>query len=134
MYNGHKVFVINTSLKDTDKVIDKLDATFYIDTASYAFVAANVTFNNWVSLGYVKVKRENYTVDYEKIGLKWYLASTHCDVAYEYQNENPTSKIDFIRTQIDSTNIQPFLYKDIVQKTDNVYLIDKPAKKKKNWV
>lgn len=134
LYNGHKVFVLNTTLKDTGKVFDKLEATFYIDTASYAIVAANVTFYNWISIGMLKINKGNYIVNYEQVGRKWLLASIHCTVAHEYKNEEPNTTIDFIRTQIDSTNVQPLLYKDIVQMTDDVYLVDKPAKKEEKDV
>ncbi len=129
VYNTHKVFVINTTLKDTLKVYDKIDATLYIDTASYAFVAANIYIHNWVQRGFLKKKVVNYRVDYEKIDKKWYLAKTHLASTYEYKNESPQSKIDFIRTKIDSVNIQPMPYKDIVQHSDDILLINKPTNK-----
>ncbi len=57
-YNGHRVFVINTTLKDTTKQHDKIDATLYIDTASYAFVAANIYTYNLVRLGLLTNRTE----------------------------------------------------------------------------
>jgi hypothetical protein len=128
-YNGHKVFVLNTTLKDTAKFFDKLEATFYIDTASYAFVAANVTFYNWIRLGVLKIQKVNYIVEYEQINNKWYLSQTHCNGIFEFRNEWPHFNADFIRTQIDTINAHPFLYKDVVQVMDDVYLVDKPANK-----
>ena len=127
LYYGHKVFVINTTLKDTDQVFDKLEATLYIDTASYALVAANLTFYNWKIPGAVKIIKGNTVVDYEKIKNKWYLSSIHYKGSYEYKKEDPRVKTDFIRTQIDTLDLQPFLYKDIVQGSDNGLVIDKPG-------
>jgi predicted RNA-binding protein len=92
-------------------------------------VAANVTFYNSVRPGFIKIVKGNYTVDYEQIGQKWYLVQTHYSGLSEYKNEKPQRKIDFIRTQIDTINVHPLLYKDIVQMMDDVYLIDKPANK-----
>ena len=127
IYNGHKVFVINTNLKDTTKIFDKIDATLYIDTATYAFVAANIYTYNLSRKGLLKLNMLNYRVMYEKIGKKWYLMETHTIVDSELKNQSPQSTIDFIRTEIDSINVEKIAYKDIVQRSDNILLIDKPV-------
>lgn len=132
VYNHHKVFVINTTLKDTSKQYDKIDATLYIDTASYAFVAANIYIYNWVQIGLLTIKKLNYTVAYEEIGKKWYLAETHASHTAVLKNQAPQSTTDFIRTKIDSINVQRIPYKDIIQQTDDIFLVDK-RNSKEEW-
>lgn len=126
LYNKHKVFVINTFLADTSKKFDKLEATLYIDTASYAFVAANLAYYNIPRNGpFIGKKELVHGVSYDKIGNKWYLAEAHVKSTAVYKNEEPKSVLNFIRTELDSINVQKFAYKDIVQNGDDIFLIDK---------
>ena len=126
LYNNHKVFVINISLADTAKMFNKMEATFYIDTASYAFVAANITYYNWQRMGGVLGgPLSNTRVAYEKMGNKWYLAEAHHNQTNTYKNEAPRTTVDFIRTEIDTINVAKLAYKDIVQGTDDALGIDK---------
>ena len=129
LYKNHKVYVINVTLKDTDKVNNQIDAILYIDTATYAFVAANITRYNVIRIGFVKTAKANYTVDYREIAQKWYLDEIHYAGQYEYSKEAPTKNIDFICTKIDSTNVSPLQYKDIIQDRDNTRLISKEGDK-----
>jgi hypothetical protein len=131
VYNNHKVFVINTTVKDTSKVYDKIDATLYIDTVSYAFVAANIFIYNWVQPGALTKKMTNYRVGYEKIGQKWFLQETHYVGESEYRTQVPKTMVDFIRTEIDSSNIEKIPYKDIIQKSDDIQLVDKSVSEEK---
>jgi hypothetical protein len=129
VYNNHKVFVINTTLKDTNKIFDKIEATLYIDTASYAFVAANIYIFNLVRSGFLTNKVLNYRVAYEPIGTKWYLSETHFNGTSVYKKQSPVTTIDFIRTEIDSINAKRIPYKDIIQQLDDALLVDKPNSK-----
>lgn len=131
MYNNHRVYVINTSITDSSKVLDKFDATFYIDTATYAFVAANYIYyqEKITEADVLKTNREiNRQVSYEKIGSKWYLK----DVSLNYnksgfKNIPPVQATgNFIRTAIDSINVSPIAYKDIIQWEDDILKINKP--------
>lgn len=126
MYDNHKVFVINITTRDTSKQYDKIQATLYIDTATYAFVASNTYTYNLVRVGFLPLKILNYRVAYEKIGAKWYLKETHTFASSELKKESPHTTVDFIRTEIDSINVDKISYKDIVQHRDDVLLIDKP--------
>lgn len=125
VYNNHKVYVINTSFKDTTTINDKIEATFYIDTATYAFVAANIFRNNIKWTGVLPINLLNFQVEYDKIGTKWYLKETHSSADFVLNKQSPKSTVDFIRTELDSINIEKIPYKDIVQNSDNVLLIDK---------
>lgn len=127
MYDNHKVFVINITTRDTSKQYDKIQATLYIDTATYAFVAANTYTYNLVRVGFLPLKILNYRVAYEKIGAKWYLKETHTFASSELKKESPHTTVDFIRTEIDSINVDKISYKDIVQHRDDVLLINKPG-------
>lgn len=133
LYNNHKVFVINTVVKDTSKRYDKIDATLYIDTASYAFVAANIFIYNWVQPGFLTKTMANYRVSYEKIGSKWYLQETHLIGESKYKMQVPKTIIDFIRTEIDSIDVVEIPYKDIIQKSDDIQFIDVPENEE-SWV
>ncbi|WP_028298592.1 carboxypeptidase-like regulatory domain-containing protein [Olivibacter sitiensis] len=126
-YNGHRVFVINTTVRDTGKVYDRIEASLYIDTASYAFVAANIYFYNLVRMGLLTNEILNHRVDYEKIGKKWYLKEAHAYTELELKEQKPIAYVNFIRTEIDSIHPQPIPYKDIVQNGDNMLSIDKPG-------
>lgn len=125
VYNNHKVYVINTSFKDTTTLNDKIDATFYIDTVTYAFVAANIFRYNikWGSVLPIDVL--NHQVVYEKIGEKWYLKETHASADFVLNKQSPKTIVDFIRTELDSINVEKIPYTDIVQNSDNVLVIDK---------
>ncbi len=129
IYNNHKVFVINTTLKDTTKRFDKIDATLYIDTATYAFVAANIYIYNLLQFTFLTNKILNYRVDYEKIGNKWYLLEGHVTNIAELKNQLPQSTVDFIRIAIDSVDAKRIPYKDIIQPLDDVLLVDKLTSK-----
>ncbi len=126
-YNGNKVFVINTTLKDTAKTFNRIEATLYIDTATYAFVAANVNTYNLVRDGLLTIDILNYRVEYEKFGDKWYLKETHFVAEAKLKKQTPQIKIDFVRHEIDSLNVKKFFYKDIIQAGDNILLIDVPV-------
>lgn len=124
LYNGHKVYVINSTLLDSNKKYNKLEATLYIDTASYAFVAANLTYYNIPRIGpFIARKEINRRVAYEKIGKKWYLAEAHSKIAAEYKDEEPQSISNFIRTSLDTSNVEKIAYKDVVQKMDDIFLV-----------
>ena len=56
-------------------------------------------------------------------------AADHFRKPLRPSNTSPTHYTPQALSSQFSRKQQPFLYKDIVQKTDNVYLIDKPAKK-----
>ncbi|CAH0234797.1 hypothetical protein SRABI27_02570 [Pedobacter sp. Bi27] len=126
IYDNHKVFVINITTRDTSKQYDKIQATLYIDTATYAFVAANTYTYNLIRAGFLPLKMLNYRVAYEKIGEKWYLKETHTFASSELKKESPRTTVDFIRTEIDSIDVDKISYKDIVQHRDDVLLINKP--------
>ncbi|MCX2573930.1 carboxypeptidase-like regulatory domain-containing protein [Pedobacter sandarakinus] len=124
-YNNRKVFVINITQKDSSKVYDKIDATFYIDTASYAFVASNIYLYNLVRVGLIKHKVLNYSVSYDKIGAKWYLNETHTHASSELRREAPETTVDFLRTEIDSIDVAVLKYQDIIQNRDDIFSVDK---------
>ena len=131
MYNNHRVYVINTALTDSSKVLDKFEATFYIDTASYAFVAANYSYYKLESAKANVQKTNKETtrrVSYEKkIGSKWYLAEVNQKYyRSEFKNIPLQTTVNFIRTEIDSINVAPIPYNDIIQKDDDVLKINKP--------
>jgi hypothetical protein len=129
MYNNHRVYVINTSLTDSSKVLKEFDATFYIDTATYAFVAANYTSYVVLSIKAETTNLEaNRRVNYEKIGSKWYLNEISMNINNsEYKNTPLHTTVNFIRTEIDSINVSPIPYKDIVQYfDDDILKINKP--------
>ncbi|RYX98867.1 hypothetical protein EON78_04285, partial [bacterium] len=130
IYNGHKVYVVNSLLLDSNKRYNKLEATLYIDTATYAFVAANLNYFNIPRLGpFIARKEIRRRVSYEKIGEKWYLAEAHSKIIAEYKNEEPYSVSDFIRTDLDTNNAKKIAYKDIVQKMDDIFLVKKSNSK-----
>lgn len=125
IYDNYKVFVINTFIKDTTKISNKISATLYIDTASYAIVAANLFRHHVRWSGALPIDVLNYQVVYDKIGNKWYLKETHCIADFVLKEQFPKGTVDFIRTEIDSINAERIPYKDIVQNGDNILLIDK---------
>lgn len=128
IYNGHKVFVINSVLLDTTEKYNKLEVTLYIDTISYAFVASKLAYFDIPRLGpFIAKKEVVYRVDYEKIGTKWYLSEAHAKIIAIFKDEEPQTISDFVRTELDTLNVEKLAYKDIVQKTDDVLVIDKPA-------
>lgn len=127
LYKNHKVFVINSVLTDSSKKYSRLEATLYIDTASYAFVAANLTYYNIPRFGpFIARKEISRRVAYEKIGNKWYLSEAHMKNIAEYKSEEPYSAVDFVRIGLDTVNVKKSAYKDIVQNMDDVVLINKP--------
>ncbi|MGE6218509.1 hypothetical protein ACQKCH_01685 [Nubsella zeaxanthinifaciens] len=133
MYNNRKVFVINSILQDTVEKYKKLETTLYIDTASYAFVAANLIYYNIPRIGpFIARKELAQRVVYENINGKWYLSEVHSKSIAEYKNEIPYSVTDFIRTDLDTNNVEKIPYKDIVQKMDDIFVIDKPIDQK-DW-
>jgi hypothetical protein len=132
-YQDHRVYVVNVSLKDTAKINNQIDVVLYIDTASYAFVAANVTQLNVVKLGFLKQSKSAYTVIYQPIGAKWYVKEIHAEGYTVYGDENPTETIDFITTGVDSTDVKQLAYKNIVQNLDDTQLIAKEGDKSK-WL
>lgn len=128
IYNGHNVFVINSVLLDTAKNYNRLEVTFYIDTATYAFVASRLAYYDIPRLGpFIPRKEAIYQAGYEKIGQKWYLAEAHYKGIAVYKDEEPHTTSDFIRTELDTLNVKELAYKDVVQKMDDVLVIDKPA-------
>ncbi|SOD19863.1 carboxypeptidase-like regulatory domain-containing protein [Pedobacter xixiisoli] len=127
-YNNHKVFVINSVLLDSNEKYRKLEATLYIDTASYAFVSANLIYYDIPKFGpFIGRKELAQRVVYEKIGKKWYLAEAHSKSIGTYKEEEPHSVVDFIRTELDTGEVKKAAYKDIVQNMDDIFLINKPT-------
>ena len=131
VYDNHKVFVINTTSLDTSTKYEKTDATLYIDSATYAFVAADIKIYNVVRSGTLTNKVLSYRVAYEKVGKKWYLAEIHVEATSELKNQSPQTTVDFVRTEIDTLNVQQMPYKDIIQGSDNILIIDKPDENKR---
>ena len=129
VFNKRTVYVVNTNLTDTSKRFNKINATFYIDTATFAFVAANLSLNNAIKPGLLTAKALDYRISYELIGGKWYIREVHATGSWEYKSQLPQSTVDFIRTAIDSLDGRRIPYKDIVQNTDDILLIDKPGEK-----
>lgn len=134
LFNKHKVFVINSVLTDTSKKYSRLEATLYIDTASYAFVAANLVYYDIPRFGpFIGRKEAGRRVSYEKIGKKWYLAEAHVKNIAIYKGEEPLSIVDFVRTELDTVNVKKIPYKDVVQNMDDVVLLSKPTSEE-DWM
>lgn len=133
LYENHNVFVINMVSKDTEKKGKQFEGVIYIDTASYAFVAANITQYHLVKAGAINTAKLHYSIVYQSISNKWYLKEIHTEGHSVYKNENPVSITDFIFTKLDTTNINPFIYKDIVQKEDVTQRINKKGDMNK-WI
>jgi len=133
LYDDHKVFVIDVSIKDTTKTNNQIDMVLYVDTVSYAFIAININRYNLERLGFVRIGKQSCSVIYQYIDKKWYIKEIHDESHHIYKNEAPEKKIDFIRTQIDTVNITPFAYKDIIQNRDDVELLSKSGNKEE-WL
>jgi len=127
MYEGRKVYVIDfvsTTKKNTD-------GTIYIDTATLAFVGFDITAYNIKNIFFTPISLKKIQVSYQLINGKWYIKNTHSDTkhAVEYDSQYST---DFVFTSLDTIDVKPFTYSEVLQKRDENIKTIKPGDTS-NW-
>ncbi len=111
---GRKVFVIDfNSQKNKD-----IEGTLYIDTATYAFVGADITQYNINGFGFVPISVAKQSIRYQMIDSKWYIKSAHGESTHVMKIMNNNYIRDYVAISIDTTNISALPYKDVVQDRD----------------
>lgn len=113
MFEGRKVFVIDFR----DKNRKDVEGTLYIDTATYAFAAADITRYHVNQLFFTPISVNKEHVVYQPIGGKWYLKDSHSDSRHEMDYDNNYWR-DFICTSVDTLETSLFNYRDIMQQRD----------------
>ncbi|MES1221522.1 MAG: carboxypeptidase-like regulatory domain-containing protein [Bacteroidota bacterium] len=125
---GRRVFVI-----DFRSITKKIEGTLYIDTATYAFVSADVIQYNIKELFFVPISVLKYSANYNLINGKWYINYAHTESRHVQKNENNNYIVDYSCTKIDTQNINSFSYNDVIQKKDENIKIRKETTAQ-NWI
>lgn len=127
MYHNRQAFVINFSRNDSIGKQKATGGTLFIDTATYAFAGADVSYYNISKYGTLPKSKLQYHVRYSNINNKWYLQEAFTKGNTIYKHENPTTIADYITTKIDTTSHNPFSYKEIIQEEDVTQRIAKSS-------
>lgn len=125
IYHDRNVYVINFSQRDSTQKQKAISGTLYIDTATYAFVGADISYFNVSRYGTLPKSKLQYHIAYRPLGNTWYLQEAYMKGNTIYKNENPTTITNYITSKVDTTNIKPFAYGDIIQENDITQNISK---------
>ncbi|PAW95339.1 hypothetical protein CKK33_18270 [Mucilaginibacter sp. MD40] len=125
MYHDRNVYVINFSQRDSTQKQKATSGTLYIDTATYAFVGADISYFNVTRYGTLPKSKLQYHIAYSPLGNSWYIQEAFMKGNTIYKNENPTTITNYITSKIDTSNIKPFAYGDIIQENDITQNISK---------
>lgn len=112
--NGRTIYNITFKPKRTEKLI----GSFVLDSASLAFMKIQYGIYNVNFVRYRKIDSIFITSQYEQINHKWYLKNSHRTAYHSYKK--PTLyTVDYVSTSIDSNNVKPFRYAQIIQSDDD---------------
>ena len=112
----------------------KAEGIVFIDTASYAFVAAKYSRYNIVKLRRRTIKQASYDVVFQKIDNKWYLLKKSNKLTYLFPKAESKLSTDFIRTSVNNDLSHPAITKvDFVKTSDEEIRINKPTADS-NWI
>lgn len=112
MINNINVYEIDFSSKKRQDV----EGVLFIDTTSFAFVGAKITkYNPDASNIFITIKRQKQEtyISYKKISGHWFL-----DIAQSKsirKNNTYSGEIYFNTIQIDTVNVKPLLYAEVIQ-------------------
>jgi len=108
--NGSRVYVVNFFAKGK-----KRDAgTIYIDTVNYAFVRIEVTKYNVTHAFFIPTDKSSWTVNYKKQNNRWYLNTVNTRSIARHDNIDLYWSIDYKTTLIDTVNVQPLHYQNVI--------------------
>ncbi|MES2060485.1 MAG: hypothetical protein V4456_01095 [Bacteroidota bacterium] len=127
MYHNRNVYVINFSQRDSTQKQKATSGTLYIDTATYAFVGADISYFNVTRYGTLPKSKLQYHIAYRPLGNTWYIQEAFMKGNTIYKKENPTTTTVYITSKIDTAYIEPFAYGDIIQENDITQNISKPG-------
>ncbi|RAV59375.1 hypothetical protein DIU36_05985 [Mucilaginibacter rubeus] len=125
LYHDRNVYVINFSQRDSTKKQKATSGTLYIDTATYAFVGADISYFNVTRYGTLPKSKLQYHIAYRLLGNRWYVQEAYMKGNTIYKKENPTTTTNYITSKTDTSNIGPFAYGDIIQENDVTQNISK---------
>lgn len=124
---GRTVFAINFAHHDTSGKKEATAGTLFIDSTTFAFAGADISYYHLKRYGVLPRSKVQYSVRYRKLGSKWYLQEAFTKGNTIYKKEDPVSLTDYVTTKIDTENVTPFSYADIIQETDVTQRIRKPT-------
>ncbi|MFL9484192.1 carboxypeptidase-like regulatory domain-containing protein [Chitinophagaceae bacterium LWZ2-11] len=126
-YHNRTSFVINFSQNDSSGKQGATAGTLFIDSATYAFAGADISYYNLTKYGTLPKSKLQYHMRYVLLYNKWYLQESFMKGNTIYKHENPTTLTDYVTVKIDTTNLTPYGYTDIVQEDDVTQRIVKPG-------
>lgn len=114
--NNHTAYIIAfNSIKNNTNEIKGL---MYIDTATYTFLSANYAIYNANGIDgqpYSKQRIKcSIEIKFKEENQKWFL--DRINVKNKYKNDSWDGEITFLTTSIDTVNVKPFAYPDIIQR------------------
>lgn len=110
---------------------NKIEGILYIDTSTYAFVGAEYTRYKIFEMSLIPISIKKFYIAYHKIKDKWYIKNTHTESSHEISEDNNYVQ-DFAFTSLDTVNVKPFSYYEIVQRKDENIKIHR-TNNKEDW-
>lgn len=129
-YGQRKAYVIDCYSKEGagGSVYEKLECTLYIDTATYAFIAGKFAVDHIERTGFAHIDKLEETVEYTNEWGKWCLKRVWANAFYAgYLKVHSDGFQEYLTTSIDTVNVKPFSYEEVLQKMDVVQHINKPV-------
>ncbi|MBN9299858.1 MAG: carboxypeptidase-like regulatory domain-containing protein [Filimonas sp.] len=127
LYYNRTTYMINFSQHDSTRKETAMGGTLYIDSATYAFAGADISYFNITRYGTLPKSKLQYHIRYSLLNNKWYLQETFMKGNTIYKKENPTTLVDYTTTKTDTGTVKPFSYSEIIQEDDVTQLINKPG-------
>ena len=127
---GKNVWIIDFESKQKNRAT----GTLFIDTASYAFVAAKYSRFNIKKFRQRTIESVSYDILFENVKDKWYLAKKSTQLKYRFSRASHNLTTDFISLNIaDTITDPPFSRSETISKSDDDSKIVKNAPDS-NWI
>jgi len=127
-----RFYVIEFSSKFGIKGVNykKVYGKLLIDSASLAFVKADLVYDDINDPSYVEINNYYLTIEYKKIQNLWYLDKIHSEATFKKTNNIiSNSKIFYIATENDTNYQKDFTYLEKIQNSDITQKLNIPVKK-----
>jgi len=108
----------------------KVYGKLLIDSASLAFVKADLIFDDINNPSFVEISKYYLTIEYKKIKNLWYLNRIHSEATSKKTNNIISkSKVFYLATENDTTYQKDFTYLEKIQNSDITQKLNIPIKK-----
>jgi len=109
-FKGYKAFVLNFISKKNNNY----KGTLFIDTNSLAIIAAKFITVDLKPLLRNSMRYKTNYIEYKATKVGWYMTQHH--IFTQYRDEKYTFRVDYIANELDTVNVNPLKYAEVIQR------------------